>query len=167
MRRQQFACTILIEFRIGSVAAMLSTILAVHQTQAQNAPRASWMFPTASAFNRFALAPKEALGHFGRAEGKNIGENRMAKSVRRDGSGGKRCEMSPEEFAKFYPPLLAWIRNTLTASASVAQTVASRGFSRLPLYFTEETLAIDKSRFSRSVANATPIFHGVSALRRF
>jgi hypothetical protein len=25
--------------RIGSVAAMLSTILAVHQTQAQNAPR--------------------------------------------------------------------------------------------------------------------------------
>jgi hypothetical protein len=52
--------------------------------------------------------------------------------------------MSPEEFAKFYPPLLDWIRTKLTASAHVAQTVASRGFSRLPLYFTEKTLASTK-----------------------
>ena len=52
--------------------------------------------------------------------------------------------MSPEEFAKFYPPLVAWIRNTLTASAPVAHTVASRGFSRLPHYFTEKTLASTK-----------------------
>jgi hypothetical protein len=52
--------------------------------------------------------------------------------------------MSPEEFAKFYPPLLDWIQTTLTASAPVAQTVASRGFSRLPLYFTEKTLASTK-----------------------
>ena len=52
--------------------------------------------------------------------------------------------MSPEEFAKFYPPLLDWIRTTLTASAHVAHTVASRGFSRLPLYFTEKTLASTK-----------------------
>ncbi|PYX65749.1 MAG: hypothetical protein DMG78_29465 [Acidobacteria bacterium] len=52
--------------------------------------------------------------------------------------------MSPEEFAKFYPPLLDWIRNTLTASAHMAQTVASRGFSRLPFYFTEKTLASTK-----------------------
>jgi hypothetical protein len=52
--------------------------------------------------------------------------------------------MSPEKFAKAYPPLIAWIRNTLTASAHVAKTVASQGFSRLPLYFTEETLASTK-----------------------
>jgi hypothetical protein len=49
--------------------------------------------------------------------------------------------MSPEEFAKFYPPILNWIRTTLTASAHVAQTIASREFLRLPLYFTEKTLA--------------------------
>jgi hypothetical protein len=32
----------------------------------------------------------------------------------------------------------------LTASAPAAQTVASRGFSRSPLYFTEQTLASAK-----------------------
>jgi hypothetical protein len=37
-----------------------------------------------------------------------------------------------------------WIRTTLAASARLAQTVASRGFSRLPLYFTEKTLASTK-----------------------
>jgi hypothetical protein len=52
--------------------------------------------------------------------------------------------MSPEEFAKFYPPLLDWIQTTLNASAHVAQTIASRAFSRLPLYFTEKTLASTK-----------------------
>jgi hypothetical protein len=52
--------------------------------------------------------------------------------------------MSPEEFAKFYPQLIAWIRATLTASAHVARPVVSRGFSRLPLYFSEETLASTK-----------------------
>src|SRR5271168_2438524 len=52
--------------------------------------------------------------------------------------------MAPEEFAKFYPPLLDWIQTTLTASAGVAETVATRGFWRLPLYFTEETLTSAK-----------------------
>jgi hypothetical protein len=52
--------------------------------------------------------------------------------------------MAPEEFAKFYPPLLGWIRATLTASTDAAETVASRGFWRLPLYFTEETLTSTK-----------------------
>jgi hypothetical protein len=56
----------------------------------------------------------------------------------------KGCEMSPEEFAKFYPPLLDWIRGTLASSANAGQAVASRGFSRLPLYFTENTLASTK-----------------------
>ena len=73
-----------------------------------------------------------------------IGNNRAGKISAAAGSGGKRCEMAPEEFAKFYPALLNWIRTTLAASAHVAQTVASRGFSRLPLYFTEKTLASTK-----------------------
>jgi len=52
--------------------------------------------------------------------------------------------MSPEEFAKFYPPLLDWIRATLAASTPVAQSVATRAFARLLLYFTEKTLASTK-----------------------
>ena len=57
---------------------------------------------------------------------------------------GRRCEMSPEEFAKFYPPLFNWIRTTLTTTAHMVRPVASRGFSRLPLYFTEELLESTK-----------------------
>ena len=52
--------------------------------------------------------------------------------------------MTPEEFQKFYPLLVDWLRTTLAAHAGAAQTVASRGFSRLPLYFTAETLASTK-----------------------
>jgi hypothetical protein len=52
--------------------------------------------------------------------------------------------MSPEEFARVYPPLLEWIRTTLAENAHAAQIVASHGFSRLPLYFTENTLASTK-----------------------
>jgi hypothetical protein len=52
--------------------------------------------------------------------------------------------VTPEEFAKFYPPLLGWIQTTLTASMGAAETVASCGFRRLPLYFTEETLTSTK-----------------------
>jgi hypothetical protein len=52
--------------------------------------------------------------------------------------------MSPEEFAKVYPPLLEWIRTTLTANARAARSVASHGFSRLPLYFSENTLSCTK-----------------------
>jgi hypothetical protein len=65
-------------------------------------------------------------------------------TARSRSSGDVRCEMAPEEFAKFYPPLLGWIRATLTASTGAAETVASRGFWRLPLYFTEETLTSTK-----------------------
>jgi hypothetical protein len=52
--------------------------------------------------------------------------------------------MSPEEFQKFYPPLIEWIRKMLEANAHVAQTVSSRGFSRLPHYFTKHTLESTK-----------------------
>jgi hypothetical protein len=112
---------------LGSAA--LLRFVPVHQTQAQN-PRTRWTFLTASAPNSFELAA--SLG------------NRANEISSADRSGDKRCKMSPEEFAKAYPPLIAWIRNTLTASAHVAKTVASHKFSRLPLYFTEETLASTK-----------------------
>lgn len=52
--------------------------------------------------------------------------------------------MTPEEFQKFYPLLSDWLRTTLAAHAGAAQTVASRGFLRLPLYFAAETLASTK-----------------------
>ena len=124
---------------VGSIAVVLSAIVALaaaHRAQAQNALRVSSMLPGASAPNPSNLmVPKRDLRDLGYVGSRNIGA---------DGSGGKRCEMSPEEFAKIYPPLLDWIRTTLTASAHVAQTVASRGFSRLPLYFTEKTLASTK-----------------------
>ena len=69
----------------------------------------------------------------------------MGKKVARSRSSGDvRCEMAPEEFAKFYPPLLGWRWAALTASTDAAETVASRGFWRLPLYFTEETLTSTK-----------------------
>ena len=123
--------------RLGSIAGMLSALsafLVVHRTQAENTPRVSWISPTAFSPKPLKLAME-------------IDENRAGTINSVDGSGGERCGMSPEEFAKFYPPLVAWIRNTLAASAPVAQTVASRGFSRLPLYFTEKTLASAKVVF--------------------
>jgi hypothetical protein len=49
--------------------------------------------------------------------------------------------MSPEEFQQYYPRLLAWIDTTLRAHAANARTVVSRGFPRLPFYFTADTLA--------------------------
>jgi hypothetical protein len=52
--------------------------------------------------------------------------------------------MTPEEFQKFYPRLLGWIDTTLRAHAGNTQTVVSRGFPRLPLYFSTDTLASAK-----------------------
>jgi len=122
--------------RLGSIVVVLSALsafLVVHQTQAKNASRVSWI-------PRGAFSPKPLkLASYQAVDGNNAGS---INSV--DESGVESCGMSPEEFAKFYPPLLAWIRNTLAASAPVAKTVASRGFSRLPLYFTEKTLTSAK-----------------------
>ena len=112
----------------------LSAFLVVHQTQAKKAPRVSWISPTAFSPKPLKLAME-------------IDENRAGTINSVDGSGGEGCGMSPEEFAKFYPPLVAWIRNTLAASAPVAQTVASRGFSRLPLYFYRKDPGFGESRF--------------------
>jgi len=124
---------------------VLSALVALavgHGAQAQNAPRLSWIFPGAPAPNSSRLTG--CKGNLGNVEGRNIGDKSVGKIASTNGSGGKGCEMSPEEFAKFYPPLLDWIRATLSDTAHAAQTVASRGFPRLPLYFTERTLASTK-----------------------
>ena len=48
--------------------------------------------------------------------------------------------MTPEEFQKYYPRLLGWIDATLRTHAGDARTIASRGFPRLPRYFSADTL---------------------------
>ena len=151
MRRRPFAPVVRRRshrIRIGRLATALSALVALAApvlTQEQNAPRVGWIFSDASALNPPKLARFQGgLRERGYVERRNIGNNRADKISSAAGSGGKRCEMAPEEFAKFYPALLDWIRTTLAASAHAAQTVASRRFSRLPLYFTEETLAATK-----------------------
>ena len=52
--------------------------------------------------------------------------------------------MTPEEFQKYYPRLLGWIDATLRAHPGNPRTVASRGFPRLPLYFSADTLTSAK-----------------------
>ena len=132
--------------RVVSIVAVLGalvTLAAEHRTQAQNLPGVSWIFADAFAPNP-STKSEEDQRDLGYVDGRNIGQNGTGKISSAGGSGGRRCEMSPEEFAKFYPPLLDWIRTTLIGSMHIAQTVASRRFSRLPLYFTENTLAATK-----------------------
>jgi hypothetical protein len=109
--------------RMGSVATVLGALVAI---AAQDRPPVSSIFPSAS-----ALSPSKLVG--------SKSANKISSA-----SGGRGCEMSPEEFAKFYPPVLDWIQTTLNASAHLAHTIVSREFSRLPLYFTEKTLASTK-----------------------
>src|SRR5262245_61151877 len=52
--------------------------------------------------------------------------------------------MTPEEFQQYYPRLLGWIDTTLKTYAGNASTVLSRGFPRLPLYFSADTLTSAK-----------------------
>ena len=52
--------------------------------------------------------------------------------------------VTPEEFQVFYPPVIGWIRLTLAAHEKNAKSVASVGFVRLPLYFSDELLASTK-----------------------
>jgi hypothetical protein len=49
-----------------------------------------------------------------------------------------------EEFHAVYPLVIDWIRETLAANAEKAQTVASKRFERLPLYFGNELLEATK-----------------------
>lgn len=48
--------------------------------------------------------------------------------------------MTPEAFEAFYPVVMVWIQGTIKDHAKNGQTVASRGFLRLPHYFQAETL---------------------------
>jgi hypothetical protein len=48
--------------------------------------------------------------------------------------------MSPEEFAAAYPLVLAWLQQTVAGHEGSAKTVASKGFKRLPSYFSQELL---------------------------
>jgi hypothetical protein len=52
--------------------------------------------------------------------------------------------MTPEEFARVYPGVLSWIRQTLAQHEGSAKNVASKGFKRLPLYFSQELLGAAK-----------------------
>src|SRR5579859_7247018 len=52
--------------------------------------------------------------------------------------------MSPEEFSSIYPHVSSWIEQTLTAHQRDANSIASRGFRRLPQYFSERLLASSK-----------------------
>ena len=52
--------------------------------------------------------------------------------------------MTPEEFQRAYPLLMAWIEQTLRSHATQARSVASFGFARLPRYFSEALLASAK-----------------------
>jgi hypothetical protein len=126
---------------IASVLGALVTLAAEHGTQAQNVQHVSWVLPAISGPTLSKLAAtEENLRDLDHVESRNIAR----KIGSADGSDGRRCEMSPEEFARVYPPLLEWIRTTLAENAHAAQIVASHGFSRLPLYFTENTLASTK-----------------------
>jgi hypothetical protein len=53
--------------------------------------------------------------------------------------------MTPEEFQKLYPHVIAWIRQTLATHSRQAKAVSSLGFARLPQYFSKELLASTKA----------------------
>ena len=48
--------------------------------------------------------------------------------------------MTEQKFQSVYPVIADWIRNTLAQHASAARPVASFGFSRLPLYYSQDIL---------------------------
>jgi hypothetical protein len=56
----------------------------------------------------------------------------------------RKVSMTPEEFQKFYPHVIAWITQMLRAHAAAAKPVASFGFTRLSRYFSEALLASTK-----------------------
>jgi hypothetical protein len=52
--------------------------------------------------------------------------------------------VTPDEFAAVYPVVLYWIRQTIAEHENSAKIVASRGFKRLPLYFSQDLLNTTK-----------------------
>lgn len=52
--------------------------------------------------------------------------------------------MTPEEFAKYAPLLVGWIKSTLQAAAPQARPISECGFSRLSSYYSSDTLTSSK-----------------------
>jgi hypothetical protein len=52
--------------------------------------------------------------------------------------------MTPQEFQSVYPIVIDWVRQTLAIHQLNAKAVASRGFPRLPHYFSGELLGSTK-----------------------
>ena len=89
------------------------------------------------------VTPEEDL-RFRYVDRRNIGVSKISSAA---GSGDTRCEMSPEEFRKFYPPLIEWIRKMLDANAHVADRLLSQIFAAPPLFHQTHS-GIDKSGHS-------------------
>jgi hypothetical protein len=49
--------------------------------------------------------------------------------------------MTPDEFAAVYPVVFYWIRQTIAEHEHSGKIVASMGFKRLPLYFSQDLLS--------------------------
>jgi hypothetical protein len=75
--------------------------------------------------------------------------------------------MTPDEFTRFYPVVSAWIRQTIADHESSAKTIASRGFKRLPLYFSQELLDTTKVVFVPRVPTPPLSSIGLQRFRDF
>src|SRR5262249_21115250 len=106
--------------RVSRIAALLNALIvltAAHQTQAQHAPDAGWINSRPAARYSSELVTTKEDQRLRYVEGRNFGVGKISSA----GSGDTRCEMSPEEFHKFYPPLIEWIRKMLDANAHVGR----------------------------------------------
>jgi hypothetical protein len=54
--------------------------------------------------------------------------------------------MRPQEFEAAFPRVMSWIERTLSSHRALIRPVASKGFKRLPLYFSEAH--IDAAKFA-------------------
>ena len=135
--------------RIATVLSALVPLAAELRAQARNVPRA------------------EDLRDLGYVDARNIGGNSVGKISSADGLGSRRCGMSPEEFANFYPPLLNWISDHIDRQrACGANRRLPRVFASTALFHRRDT-GIDKSCPYRSVAHTAANFHGVNSFCRF
>ena len=142
--------------RLGSIAAMLSALsafLGVHQTQAENAPRVSWISPTAFSPSRSSWRWRST-------------RTGLARSIRWMGQAAKGA-MSPEELRKVLSSACRFNPNTLAVSAPRRKPSLPVGFPGCPYYFTEKTLASAKVVFVEPLPIPPLRCYGTSALCRF
>ena len=55
-----------------------------------------------------------------------------------------QAKLTPQQFQEIYPYLIDWIQKLLASHAAQARSVASVGFARLPLYFSQALLVSSK-----------------------